>query len=431
VSAIQQSVDDFLRTVLRSGLLDREQLQGALRAVPLDQRGDPGAVAEHLVRTGKLSRFQAAKLREGTALGLKLGSYQVLAPIGRGGMGTVYLARDSRGDMLLALKVLSPKRAREEERVLERFRREMEISQRVAHPNLAWTYEVGVWQGVYYIAMEYIPGKSLYRLVGEEGPLAVPRAARLVAEVASALDHAHDQGLVHRDLKPSNVMVTPNDHAKVLDLGLALIQGEAPGDRRVVGGQGYVVGTMDYIAPEQADDATKVDRRSDLYALGGTLYFALTGRPPFPGGTTQEKLHRHRTQEPTPVEELRPGLPADFLALVRRLMAKRPEDRFATAAEVKAELEKWVSGEPVRPMDQRGDSGYRHAVAALEEAAPDGADTMAPILLPDAAGRSAPRILAGHLPPVPRTPGWVWALIGFLGAGIVAMLVVIYVLWTA
>src|SRR5438132_7548187 len=256
------AVDDFLKTVLRSGLLDREQLQASLRGVPKDRRDDAQALAEHLVRAGKLSRFQARKLLEGTALGLVLGPFQVLAPIGKGGMGTVYLARDSRSQLLVALKVLPPKRAREEERLLARFRREMEMCQRVAHPHLAWTYEVGVCQGVYYIAMEYIPGKNLYRLVSDEGPLPVRRAARLFGEVAIALDHAHNQGLIHRDLKPSNIIITPHDHAKVLDLGLAIVQGEVPAEREVIGGRGYVVGTMDYIAPEQTENAAKADQRS-------------------------------------------------------------------------------------------------------------------------------------------------------------------------
>src|SRR5262249_57857078 len=158
------SVDAFLRLVLRSGLLDRGQLQVALRAVPPGQRDKVAAVADHLIKLGKLSRFQARKLLSGTCVGLVLGPFQVLAPIGRGGMGTVYLSRDARSGQLLALKVLPPKRARDEERVLERFRREMEMSRRVAHPHLAWTFEVGLCQGVYYIAMEYIPGKSLHRL---------------------------------------------------------------------------------------------------------------------------------------------------------------------------------------------------------------------------------------------------------------------------
>ena len=133
--------------------------------------------------------------------------------------------------------------SREEKRLLARFRREMEMCQKVSHPYLAWTHEVGVSQGVYYIAMEYIPGRNLHRLVLEDGPLAVARAARLFAEVASALDHAHTQGLIHRDLKPSNIIVTPNDHAKLLDLGLAVVQGEKPTDREVVGPPGFARAT--------------------------------------------------------------------------------------------------------------------------------------------------------------------------------------------
>src|SRR5947209_15783836 len=143
-------------------------------------------------------------------------------------MATVFLARDHRNGQLVALKVLPPQVAREE-RMVARFRREMNISQTVSHDHLAWTYESGEHAGVFYIAMEYIPGKTLSRLVADEGPLPLPRAARLMAEVAAGLEHAHNQGLVHRDLKPSNIMVTPHDHAKVLDLGLALVHGETGG----------------------------------------------------------------------------------------------------------------------------------------------------------------------------------------------------------
>src|SRR5262249_42538721 len=146
---------------------------------------------------------------KGAALGLILGPYQVLAPIGRGGMGTVYMARDSRSGGLVALKVLPPDRARAEGRMLARFQREMELCRRVSHPHLAGTPEVGRVRSVSSIAMEYTPGQTLSRLVAQEGPLAVPRAARLMAEVASGLQHAHNQGLVHRDLKPSNILVTP------------------------------------------------------------------------------------------------------------------------------------------------------------------------------------------------------------------------------
>jgi eukaryotic-like serine/threonine-protein kinase len=358
------AVDDLLKRVLRSGLLDREQLQASLRGVPSELRADPDAVANHLVQMGKLSRFQASKLLQGIALGLVIGPFQVLAPIGRGGMGTVYLARDKRSDQLLALKVLPPKRAREEERLLARFRREMEMCQRVSHPHIAWTYEVGVFRGVYYIAREYIPGKSLYRVVADQGLLPVPRLARLFAEVASGLDHAHTRGLIHRDLKPSNILVTPHDHAKLLDLGLALMEGESGGKREVVGGEGYVVGTMDYIAPEQAENAARADARSDIYGLGATLYYALTGRPPFPGGTPLEKIQRHRTAEPTPVPQLNPNVPPPFIGLMRRMMAKDPAQRIQSAAALHEELLKWAEPETL-PMDRPEDEAYQETVAVL------------------------------------------------------------------
>src|SRR4029077_8158809 len=177
------------------------------------------------------------------------------------------LALDTRSQARLAVKVLPPKKARQEERYLARFRREMDMSQLVRHAHLARTFDVGVFQGVNYIAMEYIPGLSLHRLVGRQGPLPVARAARLFAEVCSGLEHAHEQGLIHRDLKPSNIMVTPNNHAKVLDLGLAMMEGEVVEDIEVVGGLGYVVGSMDFIAPEQTEDSTRVDARADIYSV--------------------------------------------------------------------------------------------------------------------------------------------------------------------
>ena len=364
--------------------MEREPLRESLRDVPMDQRQIPEALADHLVNTGKLSRFQADKLLRNTALGLVLGTFHVLAPLGKGGMGTVYLARDSRSEQLVALKVLPPRRAREEERMLTRFRREMDMCRRVAHPHLAYAYDVGVCQGVHYIALEYIPGLSLYRLVNEQGPLEVARAARLFGEIASALEHAHTQGLIHRDLKPSNIIVTPHDHAKLLDLGLALVQGEAPCEREVVGGRGYVVGTMDYIAPEQAENAAKVDPRSDIYSLGCTLYYTVTGQPPFPGGTPMEKIQRHRSEDPVPIPQLNPSIPPAFIGLIRKMMSKNPDQRFSSAAEVQEKLKVWASNDPPQPLDQRGDKEYQEAVAALEaaEAPPEILAEVIPVGIP-------------------------------------------------
>jgi serine/threonine-protein kinase len=331
-------VAKLLRAILRSELIDPEQLKAVVSDVPDAVRGDADALAEHLVRTGKLSRYQSRKLLKGLWRGLFVGPYQVLGPIGKGGTGKVYLARDRRAGGLVALKVLPPHRVRERERLLARFRREMDICQRVAHPDLARTFETGEDQGVHYIAMEYFPGRSLSRVVAAEGPLAPQRAARLLAQVAQAVDHAHRQGIIHRDLKPGNVQVTPDDQAKVLDLGLALVRGEELTDAVLLGGKKRVVGTMDYISPEQSADSTRVDARSDIYSLGCTLYFMLAGRPPFPGGDNQDKIRRQRSEEPSPLPELRPGLPPELTGLVKRMMAKDPEARPQSAGLVAAEL---------------------------------------------------------------------------------------------
>jgi serine/threonine protein kinase len=376
------TVEGFLKTVLKSGLLDRAQLQDALRDVPKEQRDDPNALADHLIRKGKLSRFQAGKILRGVGRGLLLDHYQVLAPIGRGGMSTVYLARDDRSGELVALKLLPPSRWRNEERLLARFQREMDLSHRVAHPHLAWTYESGACQSVYYIAMEYIPGKTLARVVAESGPLPPPRAARLMAEAASALEHAHNQGLIHRDLKPSNIMITPNDHVKVLDLGLALVQGEQA-EQRVIGGQGYIVGTMDYIAPEQTTDSAGVDGRADIYSLGCTLYFALSGQPPFPGGSSRDKVRRHRGEEPVPLVRLAPWVPPGFAEYVRGMMAKDPAARPPSAAAVEEELHIWAAGDAVLPLDCREDPWYVEAVSALQTAEPSAEYTLPSISGPE------------------------------------------------
>jgi serine/threonine protein kinase len=360
------TVDHFLKTILRSGLLDREQLQETLRAAPAESRDDAEKIANYLVKYGKLSRYQAKKLLQGVSAGLMLGPYEIQAPIGKGGMGSVYLALDTRTRTHLALKVLPPKRARGEERHLARFRREMELSQCVRHPHLALTYEVGTVHHINYIAMEYIPGQTLQRLA-RDAPLPAPRAARLMAEVASALDYAHNMCVIHRDLKPSNIMVTPNDHAKVLDLGLAMIEGEVIEDSSILGGEGYLVGSIDYMAPEQTYDSAKVDGRADIYAVGCILYYALVGQAPFPGGNLKEKIKRHRREPPPLVHEKNPAVPEAFSRFIARLMAKRPEERPMTASAVRQELLNWA-GETPQPVEQSGDSTFQKAVATLHDA---------------------------------------------------------------
>jgi serine/threonine protein kinase len=397
----QLSFDSFLKTVVRSGLFTPEQMQVLSDSAPSDAVADAKNLASYLVKSGKLSRFQAAKLLEGVTLGLVLGPFHVLAPIGKGGMGQVYLGRDNRNGSLVAIKVLPPKRAKAQERLVARFRREMEISQRVVHPHLTRTIDVGIHLGINYIAMEYIPGKNLHKLIGEQGPLKVPRAARMFAEAALGLDYAHRQGLIHRDLKPSNVMVMPDDHVKVLDLGLALIQGESDAERTVVGGQGYVVGTLDFLAPEQAEDALKVDPRSDIYSLGCTMYFALTGSPPFSGGNALQKMLRHRCDPPKPVCAINPSVPATFAVLLTRMLAKKPEMRFQTAGELREALLPWIGDTPapistrkktpVPPpaMAANGQNETMPPAAAAAKAAPPGPAPKGPAM-PAATPTSSP-----------------------------------------
>ncbi len=369
-------LDRFLRALERSGLHPATRIQALRRAAPADAQTDATKLGEYFADQGALTHFQITKLRQGTWQGLVLGPFHILSPLGRGGMSTVYLARDTRkpdgAKALVALKVLPPKRAREEDRMLARFRREMDMCQRVSHPNVTRTFEAGYVNGVHYIAMEYIRGMSLRRLVADHGPLSVSRAARLFAEVADGLEHAHEKGLIHRDLKPANIMVTPNGHAKVLDLGLALaVDEELPSDRKIVGDKGYVVGTMDYIAPEQVDDPTGVDARADLYALGCSLYFALTGQPPFPGGTSIEKMKRHRTAEPTEISELNPTVPSDFARVVERLMDKNPTYRYQSAAATAQALAPWTVGDPETPFDEEGGQSESDVVLEIERAHKD------------------------------------------------------------
>jgi serine/threonine protein kinase len=417
------TAEEFLRAVLRSGLLELDELKASLKGVPRELRGDPQVLGNHLVRAGKLSRFQAAKLLRGMSQGLVLGPFQLLAPIGKGGMGTVFLARDSRSQQLVALKILPPKKARTEERMLVRFRREMEMSQRVVHAHLAWTYEVGEHLGVHYIAMEYIPGKTLSRLVTEEGPLPYRRAARLLAEVASALAHAHQAGIIHRDLKPSNIQITPRDHAKVLDLGLALMQGEK-GDALVVGGQGYIVGSMDYIAPEQTADAVGVDARADVYSMGCTLYFALTGQRPFPGGTSREKIQRHRAEDPVPLGLLQPGLPAALVAQVQRMMAKDPAQRPQSALEVQEQLRAWAAGEPEQPLDPPAPGTFDESALVPQGSAEYSAFSLPPLeALPEVEVTGALELLGEPPPANPWVlPALIITLALLLAAGLLGLL---------
>jgi eukaryotic-like serine/threonine-protein kinase len=191
--------------------------------------------------------------------------------------------------------------------------------------------------------------------------LPVSRVAHLFSEVATAVAHAHSQGVIHRDLKPSNIMVTPHDHAKVLDLGLAFTEGEEVEDKEVVGGRGYIVGSIDYMPPEQTRDPTSVDNRADLYAIGCCMYYSLTGQPPFTFGTVYDKVKAHRHEAPQSVRATNRDVPEAFADIVHKLMAKRPEDRFGSAIELAYALESWRPHDAL-PLDTHEDEEFQRAV---------------------------------------------------------------------
>jgi serine/threonine protein kinase len=198
------------------------------------------------------------------------------------------------------------------------------------------------------MVLEYIPGMSLFDMVKSEqyGPLRVATAARLLLKVLDGLAAAHEAGLIHRDIKPSNIMITPDGDAKILDLGLAKALGDEGGLTRA----NAVLGTLDYASPEQLSDATRADVRSDLYSVGCTLYFALAGRPPFEGGDAINKIYKQRMEDPEPIERVARGVPAAFGAIIRKLMAKDPAERYASCAELRADLSRWTDPQRVRAI---------------------------------------------------------------------------------
>jgi hypothetical protein len=262
----------------------------------------------------------------------RLGPYEILGHLGEGGMGTVYRARHRELDRVVALKVLPADRV--DEAAVARFRNEMRAAGRLVHPNIVTAHDAGRVGGTYFLAMDFIDGADLSALVRRLGPLPVADACELIRQAAVGLQHAGECGLTHRDVKPSNLMLARGGVIKVLDLGLARSMSDVPVSERLTV-TGVLVGTADYLAPEQIDRAHTADARSDVYGLGGTLYFLLTGSAPFGDRATWwDKLRAHADAPVPPVRQRRPEVPAALASLLERMLAKDPADRPATPGEV-------------------------------------------------------------------------------------------------
>jgi serine/threonine-protein kinase len=341
--AIATSVD--LLEILRAHrILESTQLDTVRRDL-LPGYPDPRAFARELIQRRMLTAFQGNQLFRGKAAELVLGPYILLDRLGEGGMGEVYRARNSRTGRVVAVKLIRPERLNSGDAV-RRFEREVRAAAQLDHPNVVHALDADHVGDKHMLVMELIDGIDLGRRVKQQGPLPWDTACEYIRQAALGLQHAHEQGMVHRDIKPSNLLVTsvpngpPAGLVKILDMGLARITHGEGGSVSTLTKEGAVMGTPDYLAPEQAmGESHTADIRADLYSLGCTFYYLLAGRPPFPCTSIGEKLLKHQSQDPVPLEHLRPGLPPGVIAIVRKLMAKLPEDRFQTPAALAQVLE--------------------------------------------------------------------------------------------
>lgn len=360
----------FLELLEKSELLSPEQFAEARHAAGDGE--DPKALARTLVQRELLTRWQAAQLLAGRS-SFFVGRYKLLDLLGRGGMGSVFVAQHTTMNRRVALKVISKELGRDPAS-LERFLDEARAVAALDHPNIVHAYNVDNEGTRYYMVMEYVEGQDLQRMVESQGPLEFDKAVDYLRQAAEGLAHAHSRNMVHCDIKPANLIVNQQGVVKILDMGMARLtgrqQGSAPDER--------VLGSVDYLAPEQAVGSPEVDHRADIYALGCTFYFLLTGRPPFPEGTLAERILKHQTQEPQSILQLRPGTPRELVKICQKMMAKQPEKRFQSVAEVAHALGQW---RPQKPKLLR-------AVPLEEDAAPS-AKPIAPVPIPVKNGESA------------------------------------------
>jgi serine/threonine protein kinase len=344
------SISSFAAILQRHHLLEPEQLAEA--AGPLARSfPTPKNLAGELIRRGWLTPYQVNQIFQGRAGDLLLESYVLLERLGEGGMGQVFKARNWKLNRLAALKLIRKERLNNLE-IIRRFQREVRASAQLNHPNVVHAYDCGECGDRHFYVMEYVEGTDLAQLVCRNGPLPVEQACDCIRQATLGLQHAFERGLVHRDIKPHNLMLTRSSDGhtviKILDMGLArLDRGEDSMSSGTMTREGAVMGTLDYIAPEQARNAHLADTRADLYSLGCTLYFLLTAQPPFPGGTPTEKLLKHQFQPSPQIQTLRPDVPVSLAMVLQRLLAKQPEQRYQTPAETAAALAAVLSGATV------------------------------------------------------------------------------------
>jgi len=340
----KQSAESFLGLVKQSGLIEAELLKKTVKELKeaAGGLGEARKAADELIGRKLLTRWQAEKLLRGRHKGFFLGKYRLLSHLGTGGMSQVYLAEHVLMRRRVAIKVLPDSRVNDSS-YLERFHREAQAVAALDHRNIVRAYDVDQEDKRHFLVMEYVSGKSLHEVVARKGPLEYVAAVEYMRQAAEGLQHAHRMGMVHRDIKPGNLLLDEKGTVKLLDLGLARFFEDKEEESLTVKHDEKVLGTADYLSPEQALDSHKVDIRSDIYSLGCTLYYLLTAHPPFPAGTLAQRLLAHQTKTPKPLTDDRPDISPDLAAIIAKMMAKKPEDRYQTARDTAQALHDWLS----------------------------------------------------------------------------------------
>jgi len=411
-----ENVAAFLDSIRRYRLLTAAQLETLATD---SQHADLRALARNLVQRGMLTHYQVNLLFQGRGAELLLEPYVILARLGEGGSGLVLKGRHLFMQRIVAIKLIRKDLLADPD-VVARFNREIEVASQVSHANVVHAYDAGPLGGTFGLVMEYVEGTDLARLIKDEGPLSCERACAYIRQTALGLQHVHEQGLIHRDIKPSNLLLAvPKENeggtgtVKILDLGLARLNSrkaaQAQASQLTTVGS-LMMGTPDYMAPEQAIDLRSTDIRADIYSLGCTLHYLLTGDPPFPAGSLAQKLMKHQQAEPPSLTKRRPELPAVLDAIFRKMMTKDPADRYQTPAEVAEALA------PLASVSSSGSSStWNVAVTAKRPA------TTPVTKLPAAAKRPTRQ---SSLPPVRAPRRRRWQLLA--GAGTAALLLAIF-----
>ena len=344
------SVEELLQLIRKSGMVEDAKLTAYIQRRQLG-RGmptDPRDFTDEMVTDGVLTNFQAEQFLLGKWRGFTIGKFKLLERVGVGGMGQVFLCEHMFMKRRVAVKVLPPAKA-EQPAALGRFYREARAAGGLEHPNIVRTHDIDQDGNLHFIVMDYVDGPNLLEVVKKFGPMDIGRACSYISQTASGLDYAFRNGLIHRDVKPGNVLIDRHGTARLLDMGLARFFQDHTDQLTIKYDDKIVLGTADYVAPEQVANSHSVDIRADIYGLGATFYFLLAGHPPFPTGTVSQKLLWHRTKEPTPLRQIRPDVPEGLALIVARMMAKDPKARHQTPAQVVADLQPWVPAQVPLP----------------------------------------------------------------------------------